>query len=928
MVLFFFLLFLIKTTIKALITIWAVFFTLNHSLAQDNSGFNTTFSAHFLNDTAAFELGKFGFNSLIISNNSAEEVYLRLQIDLPNGWDLLRDPQSTIRLAPFEQQIIPVRVRMGQKVYGGKVYLVKASLEDMTTGISLLSHFSVSLQQNPEWNARLLQERIFAGEDEGLPNFSFVISNSGNKALLFDFTLESELRLTLPSEGNQFILAPGEDSVVTIGIRSRMLNQTRDKIRIEISSGIKVVRLDQEILIISNTVKIHDKNRFLANSYFQLGAINALRPHFSFFTDLRTEVNFDKGRFLKLRARTFVNRGNVSLQNSNYTLQYETSNAGITLGSLHDFVYSQINGFGFRSNLKTNRQRFELFGVESIWHEGVDVGFRHDLKSGKNTNLHAEALYTRDLDNGMDYALAVENFKWNIDNKTTLQLKGGGSLSKLNSVDKNFNGYTVGYSFVSRKRAYSVNSYFNKSSGWFPGMNRGTESHNHDLLLYKGVFGLGAYGFLMTRKPVLFTNSFTSYKEVLFSRNYEYGVQTQVRAGRSNFLLKAGVPYLYQKSLGTNLEETIINPEIHGKKISLDYRFNSSKYTQQYLLSYEVNSLSEVGGSVVNDFESINLQMRGKLQSLGYQVRLQKGPTYFFDYLFFIRTGTPVFRQQYSMFWASRSDKNVRLNLAANYSEMKGALFNSLYLTSDLEFDIPSRDFNFRLSVNGNILGTNEVPLVSVALIKKFTSAVPFFKKYSTLTIKLFKDKNSNRVWDDGEEPVRNASVNVDGYYLRTNRSGETRLVNADRKTYWLDFKSVNNQIGWRAEKLLSDSINLSQDKEIILPFFTSKTITGEVTYSSAKYTNNSKVELNGITVTAVNTAGEKFTTITDSDGKFHFNIPPGEYQVSVDNAVTGSRFYFEKSMTKANILEQENAHVTFQLRERERRMNIKKLDD
>ncbi|MGR3810643.1 COG1470 family protein [Jiulongibacter sp. NS-SX5] len=890
---------------------------------------NQRVSGSFLKDSLTFELGKFGFNSYSISNNSPNEVYLRLQLDVPDDWTLLRELPLTLRLKAFEQRHLPIRIKPSSNSYGGRYYPFHISVSDMETGESFFDSFKVSLGYNSDWNATLLNPTIHTSENEILPDFKLRINNSGNRSQLFEVELESELRLSLPSSGTQLILKPGQDTILNVGVRSRMLHQTRDNVQVVVRSRGKEVRLDQNISFITNSVKVHNRNRYTANSTIRLGAINLLKQTYtSYYADFRSEIELPKNQRVRLRARTFYSRGALNLQNSRYSIVYDNEKVQLKVGSLNDFIYTQINGVGAKAKFNIKNQSFEAQSIKSFYNEGMDYSFRHDIKPSEKLNIHTESFWRNNEDTKVDFGLAVQNYEYRFDPKVSLKLKFGGSKQVSELFTNERNGYTLGYNFRAQKRLYSLNSYYNKSSGWFPGINTGIESQSHNLLVHKGAIGIGGFGGMFKREPFLYNVSEADYSLFKLSDSKNYGLQARIKAGRGQFYLKASRTYLYQNLLSGGLTETISEPEVNGKEFSLDYRLNSLHFNHNMRIAYGLNNLKDRAGSPTDlNFRSINFQMNGKLHAFGYTARVQSGPGYFFDYLFMIRTGNPLFRQQYSLYWSTSHKKDFQFSLSANYSEMKGGFSKTLYMNADIQLDIPRKDLNVHLSANGNMLGRLDRPLISMSLFKRFESPVPFFKKYSNLRIKLFKDKNNNKRWDKGELPVTGAIVKVDGILLNTNEKGEASLLNAVRKPYVIDFTHVDNQRGWKTDKLYSDSLQLVTDQEVFIPFTSSKLIMGEVRASFSKYGVRNPLELSKIKITARDEEGRIFETLTNEKGMYFLNVPPGTYKVSIDNRIIGSTFMIKKALFSADLLNEESQTIDFELSQKERKINIKRLD-
>ncbi|KPM47876.1 hypothetical protein AFM12_11610 [Jiulongibacter sediminis] len=897
---------------------------MSHANGQDMMLSEQSVSVQFLSDSMHIAPGKFGFNTIRIFNHSSESKTFRVKMSLPSGWSLLRDLPASTEVRAGEENILSFRLKPGDHSFGGKPYPVIIDLEDALTGEQIRRYIRVVLSQINNWDIKLLNPVIYVGDDEALPNFSFYLYNHGNRYELFEVDLTSEFMLTLPSKGTQILLGPATDTLITVGVRSRQLNQLEDNIVINVASRGTSKTLQQRILISPSEFKANPSDKYILPLSLRWQANGMSKYNFSQILNLSGDVEFENGSFLGIRSQSFIFNDKYDARFSYHSLAYRGKKARVEVGSVQDFFQSQIFGIGGRVGYHFGSKDFEVLALRPTFYQGISLGFRQSFSLKNAITNETEAYYSVNKDNGVTSSY-VEN-SLNLRNKK-LRLRIGGGLSneKAEKIGISENGYSLNCALASVQKWFSVQSNVRITSSWFPGTARGLNFQNHQALLHLGPLRLGGFANTNTRTPSLYKNDFTEYVEQTTFQNTDYGFQFGSKIGDGLLTAKAGEHYQLQ-NVGLSSSNSLLNSPVVGKKLSLNY-FRRGRFGDQVVQLNMVRAGMEKEGQELGLFNTYNASVSGKVKSLGFNLKYEYGPFYYFDYLYYDRTSTWQNRQQYALFWSSSQLKRLKTRLSANYYRTSQGNVNMLNTQAEVEFDFPSREMSFSMTNTVNVLNPKNSYFVSVAFYKTFNLKLPF-KKYHTLRVRLFKDSNANNTWDASEQPLKGANLIVNGQRLRTNSKGEGVLKNIKNDNYVVDLKESRNIMGWLPDKLSSDTIQFKKDTEVSLAFKESKTIHGKISLKTSDYSLTTKLDLSGMLIIAKNQNGQEFTTLTTENGEFNFNLFSGVYTVQMPASITGTKYYFEELTKTVNLQQQKSESIEFQLIEKKRKLNIRRSVD
>jgi hypothetical protein len=127
-----------------------------------------------------------------------------------------------------------------------------------------------------------------------------------------------------------------------------------------------------------------------------------------------------------------------------------------------------------------------------------------------------------------------------------------------------------------------------------------------------------------------------------------------------------------------------------------------------------------------------------------------------------------------------------------------------------------------------------------------------------------------------------------------TNENGEARMQNFPRGVWPIKAKSLEENETWFAN--ISDSVMISKDRIVMVPFVRGVKIKGKVGIDreSIRVDASSPFDLSRIKITA---NGDKpFSTLTDFDGNFEFYLPYGKYIITMDENILGDKYKLAKN--------------------------------
>lgn len=319
---------------------------------------------------------------------------------------------------------------------------------------------------------------------------------------------------------------------------------------------------------------------------------------------------------------------------------------------------------------------------------------------------------------------------------------------------------------------------------------------------------------------------------------------------------------LYQDYSSSNLYEIRLSSSKNFELFTptLSYSFRQFKgeqfyFKQAYLFAGLIYSI----GSLSSPFDF----MRGILlnSGLNYNITSDKFDSFIFSA-------------------ASNVTNNIRLQFDYEHNFSFKVTNARLQAFFELPFTIAyagaGKDY-FTTSLQGSVLFNDK------------QSQFDFFNREqigrTVSSFRMFVDANGNGIFDDGEQPIRGARVNVQS--LSSNiRTAENETLAADLNPFSIynvkiDETAIENPILTAKSKLFSFEAGANYVKNIEIPFYTASEISGNV----RRLSGNIKSPLPGVKIHIEGIDNDQNLTVnTFSDGSFYyFGLRPGKFKIYLD---------------------------------------------
>ncbi len=208
---------------------------------------------------------------------------------------------------------------------------------------------------------------------------------------------------------------------------------------------------------------------------------------------------------------------------------------------------------------------------------------------------------------------------------------------------------------------------------------------------------------------------------------------------------------------------------------------------------------------------------------------------------------------------------------------------------------------------------------------KEFGVPIPFTKpEAATTKVVAFLDINGNGTKERDETSLQNVVVKFNRDEVITNFDGEATVKNIKFDKYKLDVLSLEEIEGWFPN--VQDSILVENDAITYIPFVRGVKVYGDVIVDRQKIaiTDEKPLDLSRIKISAVK--GDKiYNTLTNSDGRFEFYLPFGEYTITMDEGILGERFRVTRNNLNVRLRNnQDGAYVSFYIVEKRRKVIFK----
>jgi hypothetical protein len=861
---------------------------------------------------------RFIYNSLKISYKGTEKKDILIIIGKVIGWRLVSDSIQRFTVTNDKTILFPITIsktKYSPSIWS-KVPVMVYSLPD-----SSISYYEFYIKTKDFYSFSLMSSssELVLSETQKSILFPFLLKNESNSKQEYQILFRnSEYGI---NKKFRCVLEPGQDTIYTREIDwPQNLSVGKICLQVDVSdttgmSKVILCNLFKE----KSSFKVHKTKHEILPIELETGYYK-LDQQLSYYWGMSGNLKFKKSDFdFKFRTKTLGIANTI--EKNMFIGNWNTQKWSIGFGQLSDFssFYSYGPGMSVLFNSKTTlKMGIQFIGRnDKIVYTGNMLSSFVSYKFNKIIIKHS-LIFNHDYNRELSSWLQKNDFVV----KNTDQYKlvfnfGVGVDKRLGDWNRLYSpGLSIGYKYYKQINNLVFQSDFQRNQIALPGIDKGLFTQFHSFNWQKKNFTFGSFYQYNKTVSTLFRDTIFQADISRFN-NRKFGFRFSQYSAHSNRAVAFGwyrqlgqSGFLVPKYLFTDLSYSI------SVKGGFRLQFSSmngmsNKYKQNKILHFTSSSLTvgyhKIGIKSFYIQNPIFSDREGKLWS-GYTKTMLYGGYFSFN---FWRYYSAHFSGTISKsLYDQRKSSNVSINLRYNNTKRN--------LLMEWSGNIPIVKSNAP-----GLLGSSS-PVFIFSLRKTLNLPNIFKKSYHNLKLTAFNDLNQNNLKDDGEIVLPNIDLLLGDLPMKTDSIGQLKYLNADTGVYKIQMLSANPVPGLTPLFNRDLSVNLNKDTIILLPFRKIASIKGRVIIGKDSI-SSSNFDLGNIRVTAIDSFGHEFATLTNGNGEYTIELPASNYIVSLNpkafgDAVKPIQFQFSVDMTQL-----QNVVVNFELLVKHREMRLLK---
>lgn len=892
------------------------------------------FRTQLLKDTLIADNNRdFMYNNVNIFNLTDKEIVVIVEIDAPEGWDLTTQKINTVSLKANENTIINLRMLpSGSKTSAWQTARLKYRLN---TGVEVIQDsFKVKVEEFRKFKARLpLSNLVMTSYTKNI-SFPVEVKNAGNATT--DYYIKFTNNLLNLNYTQDLTLGPGEDTTYLIPLRLsegqwKMLRNEDIRVQVGQKKG-DVINLTQNISRVGSMLKQNSSAYLDMPLQLELGTtyqpgVNGGPDNIQYYGAVHGRVDFSPEDRVAFDYRTNTYTQGQVINNSIARVEYTGKKWSATAGNINQLADFLMDGYGAQVGYKWRgeRNKMNVFGMlQSRTGDSRLFGANGNIALSEKIMLTESAITNFDYERGLNSYIFKQGADIRFGDDDYIILTGGLGLEQptreITNTDKQTQmGSVWGYRLNWSTKGFGVMSEILYNSNSYPGIFKGQRMQTHDVRAnYKNFFTGGYYEYNFRAQNYYIDTAY--FSDVFNLKTTNYGGRLGMSFKGGNLTLSTGRQVQLQSA------DTSYNPAYMFTYVNLST--SASFFKKLFLTLSSYYGKGELRGNEAATRVIVNSN-QGSLQYdfIGVSMRYDNGPYFYYDYLKYLQDPNKQFRRlivspyaQVNLFkraFSFRSQYNYSKILPDN-SEASSILGNLVYNNYKRGFDI---------NISGIVpFNQKDVPpYVNASLRVRIHTPFVAVRKYYTLRLILFKDSNANGKKDDGEEAIPGQTIALNGDMFVSDGSGYIVYKNIIKGDYKGDFGYSSQVKGWVPTGGTIQYFAVTGNKTVYIPFKKSKILYGKI--KLVKDNNStSDFPLGNLKVTAIGLdTAMSYSTLTNADGEFYFNLPAGKYTVTLNEAAFNDKYKPTEYAQQADLLNNDEKTVYFEIKEKRRRINIRK---
>lgn len=877
----------------------------------------------FLKDTVEQNGNTYSFNTLILRNTSAVTRKFTVEAHVPEGWQLLLDNRKVFELSPNQTLSLPVRlaaaIQTEAMIYGVRLLINVAGYSERVEYA-----YYAKVGTNSKWRASLMNANLLLSRGKRENQFRVLLSNKGNAAEELNIRVNTSLTL-LQAKNSTIKLGAGKDTslVYSFIVAAKFLDDFKSQeLTVQVTDQKKQNQLLlQRISSFGTVFRENPSSWYTFPMSIEFVAQNFTTAQKTLYINSNGNLNLDRGRSLNFNYRT-DNFNSQSDGSSRYAfLNYHSPKWKISVGDQSEFGDFLIDGLGARLGFDNGRgYRTEVLGVDSRLGDAKLFRANQAFSFNGNQQLENQTVASFDRENKINSLLNMSAYDLSWNKYNHLILRAGISREEFYRYQKALRktGSSLGAAYSYTSPGLTGRFGITATDTSYPGINRGLMQSNNELTFNLKRASLGLLFDYNERQlnPALDTGNASA--RLLGGRIAEYGIKTGWRFDKGYLMLISSLINQVQSSSDLLLVRSYKLNFNAGTEFGKNF---SAAFSGNVLRNQAPKDASKAAGYSLNAYATLSNR------NYGLFVRLDNGPSYYFDFVNFLHNGYSTRRFQLAPYYErSFFNEVLHFRLQMDYTRDRSLPDPEFMARGDLSLDLNSKGLSFRVFGSKSIKAVvgNRVDYMSMSIRKSFSLPLIGIKRFLTMKVVLFKDFNSNGIYDSGDEAIPDAAVGIASQNFLSNRRGELSYKNINAGEYDVDLSQVNAVKGWMPRNGFRQHYQLSSSQTFYIPFSQSHYLSGKLNVQKDPRSHQIFRPEN-IRINITGSGGQSFSTLTTESGEFFINLSPDTYKVRISSNIFDEDFRLLSDTFNADLLHKKSEHLVFEVRERKRQINIRK---
>lgn len=869
----------------------------------------------------------FLYNNITITNLTSDSISVLVTITMPKGWQITTKNVLTVTLPPNQNTILNLRLLASQSKTAEwenvKVeYRLNSGIETLTDS------FKVRVQEYYKFKATLLNPDYVLGAYQKDITFPVYVKNIGNTPK--NFTIYYYNGLLNLSYKQPIQLNPGDDTTYFIPLRlteSQWSILRREEVKVQVSmEGGETINLLQEISKIGYMLKQHSSGYLDMPLQVETGMTYQGKDNFQYYGALhgRLDLSREDKLAFDIRSKTFT-QGQVQ-DNDIYRVEYEGKHWSGAAGNVMELTDFVMDGYGAKLGYRGDNEdnKIGVYGLlKSRTGNNQLIGVNAQQVTNKGIVLQESAAANFDKGRELNSYLYKQTGIWAINKEMELKVTAGAGMEQtFKTLNNNANqkqwGTSLGYQYMWHNKKINVMSNVMYNSNSYPGVFKGQRVQLHDVRFLHNKSFIGGFYEYNLRKQNIYTDT-ALFSNVFNLKTENYGIRTGTSIKNNNISFSVGQQKQQQTDTGAHQNYVFTFLNLNASVI-----FNSKSYLtiNSYVGKGQLQGYEGVPNTWVNSNQG-TLQ----LYFTGLSARYDRGPYFYHEYIKYTQNPQKYRRlvlSPYAEFKLFRTALTIRSQFnynktLPNYSETSNLLGNIIYRNFKHGFDLTLTGIS---PINQKAV----TPYVTASFRMWIHTPFVAVRKYYTLKMVLFKDEDTDGKLDDGEGPIAGQMLALNDNLFVSDERGYVIFKNIEKQDYKADFGYTSKIKGWIPQSGTLQTFAVNGNRTIYVPYKKSKVLNGKLSLVADK-NSNLDFKLSNIKVTATgnDSLRQSYSTLTDENGEFYFNLPAGIYTVTLSEVAFDEQFKPTEFAQQADMINNDEKTLYFKIKQKRRSINIRK---